>query len=592
MKRIVLAMICAIYGISMSAQTSPNGRIKAEKFNDHITVSYKQNGLWQEIYTAEFEGISGGDTRSIKEDYHMLTGKRSHCVNKGKESVYSLHSGGVLYVRVYNDGVAFRKVGRASMNDKAETPVAINIPYYINSWIMNWSDGAEGFYPKNRQMKQGDRLSFPALFEFPNNVFALLTEADIRHDQAASSFYSVDGKNTFNIKHDQNEQEAHQSSWKVMMIGSLADVVESTLVTDVSEPCKLKDTSWIEPGVVSWVYWAYNHGSNDYNIIKKYVDFAATIGLPYVLIDAEWDEMKDGKSVVDAVNYAKEKGVKPMIWYNSSVGWVNGAPGPKYRLNKEEDREKEFAWCEKIGVAGVKIDFFSGENNMNMAYCIDLMESCAKHHLLCNFHGATVPRGWMRTYPNLMSTEGVYGAEWYNNVPTFTNRAAAHNATLPYTRNVIGSMDYTPCAFSDSQHPHITSHAHELALTALYESGLQHLADRPESFLAQPQEVKNYLGNLPAAWDETVFLGGYPAESAIIARKSGTTWYIAGINGTDQEQTLTFSTKRLKGLGKYVTQFRDSGDKNTPWDITRSNTVETVQKCQPRGGFVIVVKKK
>ena len=393
------------------------------------------------------------------------------------------------------------------------------------------------------------------------------------------------------IVHDKNEQNAKQSSWKVMIIGQMSDVVESTLVTDLSEPCKLTDTSWIEPGVVSWVYWAYNHGSNDLNIIKKYVDLAATLRLPYVLIDAEWDAMKDGKSIEDAVNYAKEKGVKPMIWYNSSVGWVNGAPTPKYRLNKPEDREKEFAWCESLGVAGVKVDFFSGDNNMNMAYSIDLMESAAKHHLLINFHGATFPRGWMRTYPNLLTTEAVYGAEWYNNVPTFTNRAAAHNATLPFTRNVIGSMDYTPCAFSDSQHPHITSHAHELALTALFESGLQHLADRPESFLAQPQEVKNYLGELPAAWDETVFLGGYPAESAIIARKSGTTWYIAGINGTDQEQTLTFSTKRLKGLGKYVTQFQDSGDKNNPWDITRGNTVETVQKCQPRGGFVIVVKR-
>ncbi len=590
MKRLILVMICTACGLGLFAQTSPNGRVKAEKFNDHITVSYKQNGVWQEIYTAKIDGINGGDTRSIKEDYTMISGKRKHCVNKGKESVYSLHSGGVLRIRVFNDGVAFQKLGRESMNDKAESDVEITIPYYINSWMMRWTDGSEEFYPKNRSFKQGDRLSYPALFEFPNNVFGLLTEADIHADQAASSFYSVDGKNVFNIKHDQNEQNAKQSSWKVMMIGQLSDIVESTLVTDLSAPCKLKDTDWIEPGVVSWVYWAYNHGSNDLNIIKKYVDLAATLGLPYVLIDAEWDEMKDGKSVVDAVNYAKEKGVKPMIWYNSSVGWVNGAPGPKYRLNKPEDREKEFAWCEQIGVAGVKIDFFSGDNNMNMAYCIDLMESAAKHHLLVNFHGATFPRGWMRTYPNLLSTEGVYGAEWYNNVPTFTNRAAAHNATLPYTRNVVGSMDYTPCAFSDSQHPHITSHAHELALTALFESGLQHLADRPESFLAQPKEVQNYLGELPSTWDETIFLGGYPAESAIIARKKGTTWYIAGINGTDQEQTLTFSTKRLKGLGKYVTQFQDSGDKNSPWDITRGNAVETVQKCQPRGGFVIVVK--
>ena len=165
---------------------------------------------------------------------------------------------------------------------------------------------------------------------------------------------------------------------------------------------------------------------------------------------------------------ARSQGIKPMIWYNSSVGWINGAPGPKFRLNKKEDREREFAWCEKIGVVGVKIDFFSGDNQMNMDYCLDLLESAAKYHLLVNFHGATIPRGWQRTYPNLLSTEAVYGAEWYNDVPTFTDKAACHNATLPFTRNIIGPMDYTPCAFSDSQHPHITTHAHELSRYVRY----------------------------------------------------------------------------------------------------------------------------
>lgn len=131
---------------------------------------------------------------------------------------------------------------------------------------------------------------------------------------------------------------------------------------------------------------------------------------------------------------------------------------------------------------------------------VELLECAARHHLLVNFHGATIPRGLQRTYPNLVSVEGVYGAEWYNNVPTFTDKAAAHNATLPFTRNVIGSMDYTPCAFTDSQHPHITTDAHELALTVLYESGIQHLADRPESFLSQPAEIRDFLTALPAAW--------------------------------------------------------------------------------------------
>ena len=389
------------------------------------------------------------------------------------------------------------------------------------------------------------------------------------------------------------------SPWRVAIIGSLSDVVESTLVTDVCSPSQITDTSWIQPGVVSWIYWAYNHGSNDYAIIKKYVDMAATLHLPYVLIDAEWDQMdqlpsNEGKTIEDAIAYAKEKGIKPMIWYNSSIGWVDGAPTPKYRLNKPEDREKEFEWCEKLGVAGVKIDFFSGDNQRNMDFCLDLLESAARHHLLVNFHGATIPRGWQRTWPNLMSTEGVYGAEWYNNVPTFTKKAAAHNATLPFTRNVIGPMDYTPCAFSDSQHPHITTHAHELALTVLFESGLQHLADKPESYLSQPQEMQDFLSHLPAVWDETRFVSGYPGESVVLARRSGQTWYIAGINGTDEQKELTMPTGILSPLTSRlsplkITAFLDAGERE--WQILPSvSKLPATVSCRPRGGFIYVIK--
>jgi hypothetical protein len=227
---------------------------------------------------------------------------------------------------------------------------------------------------------------------------------------------------------------------------------------------------------------------------------------------------------------------------------------------------------------------------MNMDYCQDLMESAARHHLLVNFHGAPIPRGWQRTYPNLLSTEGVYGAEWYNNVPTFTNKAASHNAMLPFTRNVIGPMDYTPCAFSDSQHPHITSHAHELALTVLFESGLQHLADRPESFLAQPEAVQEFFGKLPVAWDEIRYVSGYPGESVVLARRSGSTWYVAGINGTDEVKALDC---RLDFVGKFTkaTCFADSDSSSEPWQISTVNSFPSSVVCQPRGGFVYVIEK-
>jgi hypothetical protein len=540
----------------------------------------------------------------VKADYQMLAGKKRHCTNEANE-----YQCGTVTLRMYNDGIAVR----TSDINPQPSDIAYCLPEGTRRWMQQWCGSYEGFFPLDTTYKVlpvpsysgtfksaegwNNRWGYPALIEPADGVFVLITEANIEKGQSASCLYN-DGE-TYRVVEAERMDVAGETSdhktangktpWRVAIIGTLADVVESTLVTDVSEPCKIADTSWIHPGTVSWIYWAYNHGSNDYDIIKKYVDMAVTLGLPYVLIDAEWDEMKNGKTIEDALNYAKEKGIKPLIWYNSSVGWVDGAPTPKFRLNKPEDREREFAWCDKMGVAGVKIDFFSGDNQKNMDYCQDLLECAARHHLLVNFHGATVPRGWQRTWPNLMSTEGVYGAEWYNNVPTFTAKAARHNATLPFTRNVIGPMDYTPCTFSDSQHPHITTNGHELALTVLFESALQHLADRPESYLAQPQAVQDFFGYLPTTWDETRLVCGYPGEYVVMARRSGTTWYVAGINGSDEQRTLKFSLDFIKGDISEMTLFGDSGDKKNPWIIVPMFSLPSSLDLAPRGGFVLCI---
>jgi len=578
---------------------SPNGKLSLEQKGDGYVVSYQKQPVLQ-LSLGKCQPPSRPQT--ITADYQMLSGKRLHCTNQANE--YRL---GNVVMRLYNDGLAFRYEYSGLRNEKVPMePTIFRISEGTKRWIQQWTDSYEGFFPLTTSYKTKPergfsrpslsaegwncRWGYPALLEPADGVFALITEANIERRQSASCLFN-EGEQ-YRVVPDQNDllfSDDWHSPWRVVIVGSLADIVQSTLVTDVCEPCQLTDVSWIHPGVVSWVYWAYNHGSNDYNIIKKYVDLAVALHLPYVLIDAEWDEMRDGKTVEDAVNYANSQGVKPMIWYNSSVGWIDGAPGPKFRLNKPEDREKEFAWCERIGVAGVKIDFFSGDNQMNMDYCLDLLQSAARHHLLVNFHGAPIPRGWQRTWPNLLSTEGVYGAEWYNNVPTFTDRAARHNATLPFTRNVIGPMDYTPCAFSDSQHPHITSHGHELALTVLFESGLQHLADRPESFLAQPADVQQFLSRLPNVWDDTRLLGGYPGEYVVLARRSGSTWYVAGINGTDQEKSIDIDLSTLGTTAKEVIIYADGKDQKNPWDIKRAKQLPSKLNCKPRGGFVLVL---
>ena len=595
-------------GLTAAGQVkSPNGKLTAEANGQKLELSFDKRHV-MEIDKILAEGASLKFLRPVKANYRMLAGKRLHCTNEANEYEALAGEGARLVLRLYNNGIAFRyEYDGLQAGQVPKEQTAYRIPEGTRRWIQQWTDAYEGFFPLSTTYKVKPlrgfsnpvvsdegwnmRWGYPALTEPADGIFALISEANIERQQSASCLCN-DGEayRVVPAENDVTVSGSWHTPWRVVIIGTLADIVESTLITDVSEPSRYEDVSWIKPGVVSWIYWAYNHGSNDYNIIKKYVDMAVTLQLPYVLIDAEWDEMKDGKTVEDAVGYAKSKGIRPLIWYNSSVGWIDGAPGPKFRLNKPEDREKEFAWCEKIGVAGVKIDFFSGDNQMNMDYCQDLLESAARHHLLVNFHGATIPRGWQRTYPNLLSTEGVYGAEWYNNVPTFTDKAACHNATLPFTRNVIGPMDYTPCTFSDSQHPHITSNAHELALTVLYESGLQHLADKPESYLSQPKEVQDFLSQLPAVWDETRFVSGYPGESAVLARRSGQTWYVAGINGTDAVKTLALPLPFITSR-HYSIAFLDS-EGNTPgWTlVTEAGTLPQAVTCQPRGGFVYVCK--
>ena len=575
-----------VIGASLASATqysSPNGKLCVNQDSNHLTVFYQGKMVLDASVTIDspLQWV-----RKVTDDYQMLTGKRLHCHNEANE-----YRSGKMLLRVYNNGIALRN-----------TDVTYRIPEGMHRWMQQWCDSYEGFFPLDTtykiapipsysgisKLKEGwnNHWGYPALLEPTDGIFVLLSEANIEQGQSASSLFNEGEWYRVTPAETIKGKTCDHTPWQLAIIGSLSDVVESTLVTDVSNPCKIKDTSWIKPGAVSWIYWAYNHGSNDYNIIQKYVDMARDLQLPYVLIDAEWDEMKDGKTIEDAVNYAKAQGVKPLIWYNSSVGWVDGAPTPKFRLNKADDREREFAWLEKIGVAGVKIDFFSGDTQRNMDYCIDLLESAARHHLLVNFHGATIPRGWQRTYPNLMTTEGVYGAEWYNNVATFTDKAACHNAILPFTRNVIGPMDYTPCTFSDSQHPHITTKAHELALTVLFESALQHLADRPESYMVQPQEVKDFFTNLPTVWDETHLLSGYPGESVVMARRNGKTWYIAGINGTNQEKELTIDKKAIGKFSK-ATLFEDTSKGD--WNIHQIKKLPTSIICQPRGGFIIVI---
>lgn len=544
--------------------------------------------------------------KHVTDDYRMITGKRSHCVNEATERTYSFENEVEqpleVTFRVYNDGIAF-KYGINTVADEENVVhehTTYAVPKGTRRWVQEYDPGYEKFFPlltdgKLTNRPEVDLWGYPALVEPQDSVFMLITEANIRRGHCGSLLYNGDQLDSYQVRLADKPpvgNGAWESPWRLLIVGNLSDVVESTLVTDVSDPSKVEDTEWITPGMVSWIYWAHNHGSKDYQRVKEYIDLAVRMKWPYDLIDWEWDEMGNGGNLQDAVKYALEQGVKPLLWYNSSTSWLG--PGPLYRLNKKEDREKEYKWLSDMGVAGIKVDFFTGDSVTTMNYYMDLLEDAVKYKLMLNFHGATIPRGWQRTYPHMMSVEGVYGAEWYNNNPILTNRAAEHNATLPFTRNVVGPMDYTPGTFSDSQHPHITSHGHELALPVIFESALQHMPDRPSAYESLPEAVRHLLSELPTAWDDTKLLAGYPGVEVVMARRKGDVWYIAGINGTNEPRTLHASLEKLPVSGKKISLFKDGTDDRSfaiEENIPLSDEETGLEiKCLPRGGFVAVVK--
>jgi len=592
----------------------------------YFKVLYKKGTSYIEALSACPLGIQRSDQQFVSNlkllgeskpvlvhnNYKMLAGKRKACENFGVEKILHFQNSSKqpldIAFRAYNDGVAFRYI----FPEKSDSSVSIideatayAIPAGISRWMQPFQVSYEDFYPLNTSGTDGKNnhdWAYPVLVKVTNEpLWMLITEAGITKQNCATKLNNQQNGGLYKVSYPPAKKTWHKgvisslpwkSQWHVVIVGGLSDVVESTLVTDVSEPAAIKDTEWIKPGSAAWVYWAYNHGSKDYQKVIEYIDLAVKMNWPYVLIDWEWDVMSNGGDLNDALRYAKGKNIKALLWYNSGTDWLD--PTPVDRLLTAEKREKEFTWLRDIGVSGIKVDFFAGDQQGMMKYYIDILEDAARHHLLVNFHGATLPRGWARTYPNLMTTEAVYGAEWYNNNKILTDKAAAHNTTLPFTRNVVGSMDYTPVTFSNSQHEHKTSFAHELALAVVFESGFQHFADRPSAYYSLSQECQDFLKNFPASWDETKLLSGYPGEKVVMARRKGKYWYVAGLNGKDVTQTLNLKCDFLNGADYSVQLFKDGSDSksitNENNTIKRANTLQI--QCLPRGGFAALIKEK
>jgi hypothetical protein len=428
--------------------------------------------------------------------------------------------------------------------------------------------------------------AFPMSFRTPAGRWGLITEAALDGTYCGSRLASEAPGGLYRLRFPEPGEgngtgEVQPSStlpwatpWRVIITGtSPASVVESTLVESLNPPSIVADTSWIRPGRVSWS-WLFDPTSpQDFTKLKPFVDLAAEMGWQYTLVDANWDIMKNG-TIHDLIAYARSKGVGVLFWYNSGGPHNVVTERPRGLMDQRRVRRFEFQRLARWGVKGVKIDFFQSDKQDVIALYHEILKDAADFKIMVNFHGCTLPRGWSRTYPHLMSMEAVRGAENYQFEPKFPAKAPRHNTILPFTRNAVGPMDYTPVLFRNNVHPLVTTAAHEIALPVVFESGLLHFGGGPAEYRALDEVPKEFLKNIPVAWDETKFLEGEPGSHVVLGRRSGSTWYIAGIDGTGRAREFTIDPARF-GPGPWSATVIEDGETRPE---LRSRTVD------PRGG--------
>jgi hypothetical protein len=401
---------------------------------------------------------------------------------------------------------------------------------------------------------------YPALFRY-KNVWMIITEAALGRTYCGTALQQNSPGSEYKINFPQPAEVFKDGTatlnpestlpwktpWRIIVIGSLKTMAESTLGTDLALPAKKMDLSFIKPGKSSWSWILKKDDSTVYSVSKRYIDFAATMKWQYCLLDAYWDKLIGFDSVKILADYAKIKKVGLLLWYNSAGNWNTVVFTPKDKLLTHESRVKEFSQLRAMGIKGLKVDFFAGDGQSMINYYQDILDDAAEYGLLVNFHGATLPRGLQRTYPNLMTTEAVQGYEMITFGQGEANRYPGHAIMVAMVRNAFDPMDFTPMnLYKIPRIRKVTTGAFELATSVIFLSGIQHYAESPDGMEHIPENVKNFLRTLPNNWDDVKFIDGEPGKLYIVARRAGKKWYVAGINGESTVKDLTLNLSFLK----------------------------------------------
>jgi hypothetical protein len=554
----------------------------------------------------------------VEDRYQMAVGKRKDISYRANEQTWSLQNARQQKIditfRVSNDGVAFRYVVAESslpLKKLVQEHTTFALPAGAKAWLQPMAVAQTGWSNTNPSYEEHYQMEitagtnspteagwvFPGLFKAGANWIAI-SEANMDGTWQASRLAQDSSGGKYSIGNPMSaevytngglmaEVEGTLTSpWRLIALGSLATVTNSTLGTDLAAPAIAFDASRVKPGHASWSWAILKDDSIVYDVQKKFIDYAADMHWDYTLIDVNWDRNIGYDKIKELADYAATKNIGLILWYNSSGAWNKTEYSPKGQLLTHEQRVKEFKRLSDIGIKGLKIDFFAGDGQSMIAYYNDILRDAADAGLLINFHGATLPRGWARTWPNLMTMEAIRGFEYTTFEQKDQDLMPSHAAMLPFTRNLFDPMDFTPMVFDDI--PNIkraSRNGFEMATSILYLSGIQHFAETPQGMATAPAYVKQFLQNLPRSWDDSRLVDGYPGKYAVIARRAGDTWYIAGINGTTADKTLTLDLSFVGNKqGVVITDGEGERDFSQRSIAAGKKVVVTIK---PHGGFVI-----
>jgi alpha-glucosidase len=530
----------------------------------------------------------------IDEHYTLPQGKTSQYHNRANEKAVTVsrkRNRMTIRFRVYDDGIAFRyeipgKGKTVITGEHSEVALA-------GTSMTFWGQNHPNRYGYESALGQidGESISIPVLAELNNlRHFILISQAATDGNYIQPHFSRAGNIFRYTFPVDQEKTGPVLSTlpfvspWRMAIVSPDVPriIIESNLVENLNPPTRKEffndDGSfkeWLKPGNVMWDYIA-----KDSDKPRMWIDAAAEMGWDYYMADAGFAGRWGGvDSVPGIVKYAEKKGV-------SIIGWAHTREFDS--LEKAARTMKRYAdW----GLKGAKIDFFDqntlSENPRDWKDYQDTQQSlrmrdwifdlAIKNNFLIELHGNTMPTGERRQYPNLMTLEGVDGMER-------RTKPAANDLTIPFTRNVMGPVSYTVIHFERCP----GTHAYQLAMPVVYEAGLKIYAEHGKKLIEWPG--RELIADIPAAWDETRYIDGYPASHIIIARRSEKDWYLGAM--TDSSRTVSVPLNFLEdGVDYNALIFSDSTHvlmKREQIPVNKK-TVLSVKVLQ-RGGFAIRIK--